>query len=104
MLCKGRSVTIMKLESDLSLGSGTVAKWDKAIPKADTLVKVADYFNVSVDYLLGRTDDPTPKPIDKKEIASAEAIALANKIVNLPDAQRALVEQQIKIFAEMDKK
>lgn len=29
-------------------------------PSTEALSKLADYFNVSVDYLLGRTDDPTP--------------------------------------------
>lgn len=36
----------------------TVNSWTecKKIPKADALIVVADFFNVSVDYLLGRTD------------------------------------------------
>ncbi|WP_304459306.1 helix-turn-helix domain-containing protein [Alicyclobacillus sendaiensis] len=29
-------------------------------PTLDTAVKLADFFNVSLDYLVGRTDDPTP--------------------------------------------
>lgn len=31
----------------------------RSIPKADVLLSIADYFNVSTDYLLGRTDNPT---------------------------------------------
>ncbi|MED0677687.1 MULTISPECIES: helix-turn-helix domain-containing protein [Aneurinibacillus] len=38
---------------------------DKRQPDYDTLQKIADFFEVSVDYLLGRTDDPSPKE-DKK--------------------------------------
>lgn len=34
-------------------------------PPYDTLIKIADYLNVSTDYLLGRTDDPTFNPIKK---------------------------------------
>ena len=33
-------------------------QWKSSQPKADRLEKVADYFQVSTDYLLGRTDDP----------------------------------------------
>ena len=29
-----------------------------SMPKADNLAKIADYLNVSVDYLLGRTNNP----------------------------------------------
>lgn len=36
-------------------------------PDYDTLNKIADYFNVSSDYLLGRTDTPEPSPHDKDE-------------------------------------
>lgn len=39
---------------------------EKSSPKAETLQKVADYFDVSVDYLLGRTDTPSPVGNDHK--------------------------------------
>lgn len=40
-----------------------VAKWesDNRFPDKDTLIKIADYFNVSIDYLLCRTDNPNAK-------------------------------------------
>ena len=34
-------------------------EYGKVTPNALTIIKLADYFNVSTDYLLGRTDDPT---------------------------------------------
>lgn len=37
----------------------------KREPDNATLIKIAEYFNVSTDYLLGATDDPTPT--DKKK-------------------------------------
>ena len=39
----------------------TIAHWKKTgkTPTGDSVVKVADAFHVSTDYLLGRTDDPT---------------------------------------------
>lgn len=54
MLAKARGLSLPKLESELGFGSGTIVKWEKASPSADKLQKVADYFDVSVDYLLGR--------------------------------------------------
>ena len=45
--------------ADLELGSNTMSnmRHDRMIA-ADSLAKIADYLDCSVDYLLGRTDDP----------------------------------------------
>ena len=53
-LAKTRGLSLPKLEAELGFGSGTIVKWDKSTPSADKLQKVADYFDVSVDFLLGR--------------------------------------------------
>lgn len=41
----------------------TVSLWvlGETLPDIDSLAKIADYFKISADYLLGRTDDPKPK-------------------------------------------
>ncbi len=46
------------IEREIGLKRGCIANWrlDRGKPSADALTKIADYFNVSVDYLLGRTD------------------------------------------------
>lgn len=54
-LCKTKHTSIPKLENILGFGSGTIVRWDKSSPSIDKLLKVADYFHVSVDYLIGRT-------------------------------------------------
>jgi len=51
-LCKARGISIYKLEKDLHLGNGTVARWNKQDPGASKLKAVADYLGVTVDYLL----------------------------------------------------
>lgn len=52
---KGMSLPV--LESTLGLGNGTISRWSKSSPNTDKLSKVADYFDVPIDYLLGRGDD-----------------------------------------------
>ena len=37
---------------------------DKATPSADFVIKLADAYNVSADYLLGRSDNPHPQELD----------------------------------------
>ena len=44
-----------QLLSNLNLSPSTISKWKTSTPKHDTLQAVADYFNVSTDYLTGRT-------------------------------------------------
>ena len=56
-LCVKNNMTISKLESDLGFGNSSIQKWSRgASPSVDKVKKVADYFNVSTDYLLERTD------------------------------------------------
>ena len=61
-LCKERGTNISTLEKAVGLGSGTILKWDHQAASAEKLALVANYFGVSVDYLLSRTNVKTPYP------------------------------------------
>lgn len=72
ILADSQKISIRRLEEVLGYGNGTIRRWEKQTPGVDKIQKVADYFDVSVDYLLGRTDkkryyDLTEK--DEKDIA-----------------------------------
>ena len=45
---------------EIGISSGIITKWksEGTLPNGETLVKLGDYLNCSVDYLLGRTDNP----------------------------------------------
>jgi HTH-type transcriptional regulator, competence development regulator len=43
-------------------------------PDTETLQKLADFFNVTTDYLLGRTDNPNPPENDDKELGTLAKI------------------------------
>ena len=47
----------------MNVEPATITNWEKGnrFPKDDVLIKIADYFDCSIDYLLGRTDDPLSK-------------------------------------------
>ncbi len=47
-----KKLSINKLEQECGLTRGSMAKWDDHAPSPDKVKKVADYFNVSVEYLL----------------------------------------------------
>ncbi|EYB35417.1 helix-turn-helix transcriptional regulator [Bacillus subtilis] len=55
-LAKDKKISLAELERKTKLSNGTIRRWDEKTPGIDKVQKVADYFNVSVDYLLGRSD------------------------------------------------
>ncbi|MBE3586642.1 MAG: helix-turn-helix transcriptional regulator [Thermoanaerobacter sp.] len=64
-LRKARNIYQKELAAAIGVKPGTVAAWEAGhrVPELGLATKLADFFNVSVDYLLGRTDDP--RPVDK---------------------------------------
>ena len=58
-LRKARNISQLKLALDLNMNQNTISRYENMEREADyeALIKIADYFNVSLDYLLGRTDD-----------------------------------------------
>lgn len=53
-LAESKSMSIAELERKLQLSNGSISRWKKASPNSKSLAAIADYFSVSVDYLLGR--------------------------------------------------
>lgn len=60
-LCNNKGKSPTAVISELGISRGSVTHWRTGkVPHHNTLLKIADYFNVTVDYLLGKTDDPSP--------------------------------------------
>ncbi len=59
-LRRSRRITQLKLAMDLNLTQNTVSRYEtgEREPGIAELVRIADYFHISVDYLLERTDNP----------------------------------------------
>ncbi len=59
-----RNITQVKLSMDLHLSQNSISRYENMEREAGyaTLISIADYFHVSLDYLLGRTDDPKMNP------------------------------------------
>lgn len=57
-----------------------VSRWEngESIPSADMLVRLADALNTSTDYLLGRTDDPTPVDVRRDGLSPTEREVIAS--------------------------
>lgn len=60
-LRRQRKLSQVRLAMELNMSQNTICRYETGEREADyaTLVRIADYFGVSLDYLLGRTEDPT---------------------------------------------
>lgn len=75
-LAKARGITLGALEEKLGLSRNSIYTIKNKKPSAERLQLIADYFNVSTDYLLGRTDNPN---IAKEEtIGGYTSLEIAN--------------------------
>lgn len=75
-LAKKQGLSLNALEEKLGYSRNTIYNLKNTRPSAERLQQIADYFNVSTDYLLGRTENPkvatttgSPAEVDLKELA-----------------------------------
>ena len=60
-LCTEQNTTVTAVLKELKISTSKGTAWrNGSIPNGVILDKLADYFDVSTDYLLGRADDPAP--------------------------------------------
>lgn len=61
-LCNEKGISPNALCSEIGLSNAIATKWKKgAIPHCTTLKKIAGFFDVTPEYLLGRTEKPNPE-------------------------------------------
>lgn len=83
-LCKKQDITLKQLLENCNLSKSFIYDLEKrkSSPSCDKITRVADYLQCSVDYLLGRTDDPYIKVKNKKQlslVSPAEAKSIIMK-------------------------
>ena len=117
-LCASKSVSPSKAAEAVGLNRAAVAKWKNgATPSAVTAIKLADYFGVTTDYLLGKPDQKeTPPTLTKKDERDIErklaetlnALDSADGLMfdgePLDDITRELLETSLRNSLEMAKK
>jgi len=75
-LMKKQGLTKYRLARDLGITDAVVGRWANgvAIPRGANLEKLASYFGVSVDYLLGNTNSPEIAAMEPEEILDSITI------------------------------
>ena len=62
-LCKKNSISVSELEKTLGFGNGYISKLGQSTPNTSKIKLIADYFNVSIDYIItGEEKHPIPIP------------------------------------------
>ena len=62
-LCKKNSISVSELEKTLGFGNGYISKLGQSTPNTSKIKLIADYFNVSIDYIItGEEKHPIPGP------------------------------------------
>lgn len=72
-LCAKKGESPNAVAKNLKIASGTVTEWKNGRePRNSTALKIASYFGVSVDYINGKSDDPSPER--KKPVAISDEL------------------------------
>lgn len=92
-LCDIKGVSCKRAAIEIGLSNSIAAKWKRtgATPNGETLAKIADYFGVSVGYLLGEEDikkQPSVSEGLSLQGVSAEDIKTIKAYLELPEDQR----------------
>lgn len=88
-LANQHDMSLPQLEMELGLGNGTISRWKTSSPNTDKLLKIANFFHVSMDYLLEREDEITTSLSKKDERDIAKR--LENTLAELENTQNALM-------------
>lgn len=100
MLCKEQKISIAELERKTGISNGQIRKWDVSTPGTDKVTLVADFFDVSLDYLLGRTDKKRYYDLTEKDERDIERDL--ERILNSAESDLGLASFDGRVLDEMD--
>lgn len=113
-LASKRNKSLQQVAEDLNFSKNLFYRWKTSDPKAKDLEKVADYFHVSIDYLMGRTNDKASlSPREIEDIGQ-----MADRMINglesensvnfygepMSDEDKASLKTALLVALEMNKK
>lgn len=97
-LADKQKISLKELAIKLGFSENNIYRWKTSKPKGEDLAKIADYFHVSVDYLLGREE--MQQPIFSPELNEAIENAEAYEGTPLTDQDKAILRGVISAYLE----
>ena len=76
LYCSQIGLSFYAIENATGLTVGSLRKWKDSMPSGDKILKVSNFLGVSMDYLMGNTDNPESQKNNPQDlVAAAEEIA-----------------------------
>ena len=97
-ICKERKIPISKLESDCGFANGYIGQLRKGVFPDDRILKIAEYLNVSVDYLMTGKEVEFIVETAKKDVLLTK---IPNRIKEYALKLAELPEEKQKIVCEL---
>ena len=101
-LLKENNTTAYQVSKKTGVATATLSDWKngRSVPKQDKLAKIADYFNVSLDYLIGRTNKPKEYLITSKDEMPDVLSSITNKILFTSQENNQTAEERKQIIEQ----
>ena len=99
-LCEQKGISPSKATKEIGLSNSITTKWKKtgATPGGDTLAKIADYFGISVDHLLGAESSEAPTPKGER-LGDRNVSRILGR--DGSDVTKILTDEQLRAFLTM---
>lgn len=98
-----KKLTQEQLGKKINVTKVSISGYEKGTrtPDLDTLQRIADFFDTSVDYLLGRTDEPHPLGYDPDKVEAIFAHRRDDYMQELSEADQKQIEKILKEIAHL---
>ena len=103
-LCKNNEISMNQLEKELGFAVGYISKLDKSTPNSKYIQRIADYFNVSVDYLMTGKENEFTVEMAKKDVALSKMESrLKEYAIRMSELSKEKQDLVLKMIDELGK-
>lgn len=102
-LCKDNGISLNKLEDTLGFGKGYLSKLNSSSPNVSNIKKIADYFGVSVDWIMARKETEPGYYLNEETAKLAQEMFEDEDMRSLFDMKRNMPPERFKAHMEFMK-